>query len=293
MVKRRTRRLYKGGSKIGQGAFGTVFSPPLKCGDGTNVKWDSTKYVSKTTSEEFLEREFVNSLLLKKLDPEGEWSVTAEHACKIGPGQNSRNYEPGKSNTYQIIFKNAGVNLYDLLLKPGIKGDAFYYKDGLLEKGGAEDFSVFSNLDPNGLILLIKQLKLLLPKLAILNLTYIHRDLHFGNIISDGNTPKIIDLDSLTTVESLVSEQKKLYHGCLKVKKGCDWVKQQLEKCIMDEVMSIDIYNIWNELNLLLKSKWVQAVFPGKYDRWLSINDSIRGTLFRSDYAMSILGCPE
>jgi len=294
MVNRRlTRRLLKGGSKIGQGAFGTVFSPPLNCGDGTNVKWSSTKYVAKTTSEEFLEREFVNSLLLKKLDPDGDWSVTAEHACKIAPGQNSKNYVPTELNTHQIIFKNAGVNLYDLLLKPGVKGDAFYYKDGLLEKGGDEDFSVFSRLEPANLSLLIKQLKIFLPKLALLNQTYIHRDLHFGNIVSDGSTPRIIDLDSLTPVKALVSEQKKLYEGCVRVKKACTWIKGQIKKSILDDVKSIDIFNIWNELNTLLKSKWVQSVFPGKYDGWLSNNEALRGQMFRADYTMSIMTCPE
>jgi hypothetical protein len=291
--ERRTRRLYKGGSKIGQGKFGTVFSPPLKCGDGANVKWASTKYVSKTTTEDSLEREFVNSLLIKKLDPNGDWSVTAEHACKIAPGQNSKNYDPGESNTHQIIFKNSGVNLYDLLLKPGVKGDVLYYKDGLLENG-AENLSAFSNLDPNGLSLLIKQLRLLLPKLAILNQTYVHGDLHLGNIISDGTTPKIIDFDTLISVETRVLEQTKLYYRCLTVKKGCEWVKEQIDKCILDEVRSLDVMAIWTELKILLNSKWVQTVFPGKYDVWLSKNEGrSRGRMFRADYEMAILNCPE
>jgi hypothetical protein len=206
---KKTRK--RGGRKIGKGMRGTVYTPPLKCAEGDDDKWSSTNFVSKDISDTYLEQEYKNSFLVKELDPDGEWSITAEHACTIRDAQEDTNWMPGDLKR-QLIFKNGGKDLYSLLLKPGQSGDVDKYINGLND-AGEDDLTVFMKLDPSGINNLIRQLHRILPKLDILNSKYIHRDLHFGNIVTDG-TPRLIDFSSLESVSSKIQKNGQLFDKC-------------------------------------------------------------------------------
>lgn len=287
---RRTRK--SGGRKIGEGKFGAVFSPPLKCQEGNDDKWASGEFVSKTIYEGALEKEYRNSFLVRMLDPEGIWSITAEHACTIHKTQRNANYID-KEPTHQLIFKNGGRSLYDLLLKPGVKGDADKYILGLNDDG-EEDSTVFSKLHPKGLTLLIGQLQKFLPYLELLNKKYVHGDLHFGNIVSDGVNPKVIDFSSLRSLDDKIAYEKKSYNRCLTFKKDkCAWLEERIGLCIEDDAKSRDTLNLWSELYRLLDSAWVNKTFPGKYTAWLAKYENLsRFMNFCPDYILSIMNVP-
>jgi hypothetical protein len=69
---KRTYKIKRGGKKIGEGVFGQVFRPPLLCKDGSDKKWQTPNYISKTMYKAAAEQELHNSLLVKELDPHGE-----------------------------------------------------------------------------------------------------------------------------------------------------------------------------------------------------------------------------
>ena len=178
-MKRRTRRAI-GGKKLGEGTSGAVYSPPLKCQEGDDDTWANPKYASKTIFEDDLEQEYRNSFLVKQLDPKNNWSLTALHACTIRKSQPNANYKPAVQ-TRQLIFKNGGKSLADLLVKPGAQGHWSEY---------IREAAKFKHLEPKALPIVIKQLKKILPGLEQLNTKYVHSDLHVGNVVTDGKTPR-------------------------------------------------------------------------------------------------------
>jgi len=294
---RRTRKV--GGKKLGEGQFGTVYSPPLKCLEGNDDQWETPEYVSKTMFERALENEYRNSFLVKELDPHNDWSVTALHACTINPTQTNANYNHGES-THQLIFKNGGKSLYDLLLKPGQKGDVTQYINGINDSGVSDsvknDKSVFQKLNPDGLSKLIIQVKKILPGLEILNTKYVHGDLHLGNIVTDGTNPRIIDFASLQTLERKIEAEKKYLYNCvtLNPKSECVWLNERLQLLVNDEAKSRDIHSLWQDVHSLLESKWVKQTFPGKYTAWLTkYEDLTRFINLCPEYVLSLMNIPE
>ena len=294
--KKKTRK--SGGRKIGEGMRGTVYSPPLKCAEGNDEKWSSNQFVSKNIYEENLEQEYKNSFLVKELDPDGQWSIVAEHACTIKDTQEDTNWIPGNSlnegPTRQLIFKNGGQDLYSLLLKPGQSGNVNKYINGLND-AGEEDATVFMKLDPSGINNLIRQLHKILPKLDILNSKYIHKDLHFGNIVTDG-TPRLIDFSSLESVADNIKSERKLFDKCF-TKNGnaseCLFMKVLIDTFIEDQARAHDVKSLWIELHMLLDSEWVKSVFPKRFSLWLKkYEDLSRFVQPRSDYIVSMLSVP-
>ena len=228
------------------------------------------------------------------MDPDNNWSITAIHACTINPIQTNANYNRGES-THQLIFKNGGKSLYDLLLKPGQKGDVTQYINGINESG-TNDKSVFQKLEPDGLSKLINQLKKILPGLEILNTKYVHGDIHLGNIVTDGINPRIIDFASLQSLEQKKESEKKYLDRCLKVnpKSECVWLNERLQLLITDAAKSRDIHTLWQEVHALLDSKWVKQTFQDKYTGWLTrYEDLTRFINLCPEYVLSIMNIPE
>jgi len=288
---KKTRK--RGGRKIGKGMRGTVYSPPLKCAEGDDHKWSSTNFVSKDISDTYLEKEYKNSFLVKELDPDGEWSITAEHACTIRHTQEDTNWVPGGLK-HQLIFKNGGKDLYSLLLKPGQSGDVNKYMNGLND-AGQNDPAVFMKLEPSGINNLIRQLHKILPKLDILNSKYIHRDLHFGNIVTDG-TPRLIDFSSLESVASKIKTSRQLFDKCFTKNSDaseCLFTKVIIDTFIEDQARADDVKSLWSELYILLDSKWVKSVYPKRFKFWVDKYEDLgRFVQPRSDYINSILYAP-
>jgi hypothetical protein len=292
MGNRKTRKI--GGRKLGHGMRGDVYVPPLKCAEGDDTQWASTDYVSKDMYPDFLESEYKNSFLIKALDPRGEWSITALHACTIQKTQENTNWQPGEK-THQLIFKNGGKDLYSLLLKTGFSGDSNKYINGFDDEG-YEDTRVYDRLDMGGVRNVVQHIHRILPKLDILNEKYIHGDLHFGNIVTDGFTPRIIDFSSLRPVSELLKEAEKDYNSCYKPTKPydkCMTFNIRLPLLIDDTAKSKDVMALWAELYLLLDSKWVKSAFKGKYTEWLQKYENLyQFVSFRSDYISSMLYVP-
>lgn len=280
---RKTRRT--GGKKLGQGTRGAVYSPPLKCQEGDDDTWATPKYVSKTILDEHLETEYRNSFLVRELDPKNKWSLTAIHACTIRKSQPNVNYKPGLQ-TRQLIFKNGGKSLADMLVKAGVQHEWY---------SCINDPAKFIHLEPKALPIVIKQLKKILPGLEQLNAKYVHNDLHFGNIVTDGKTPRIIDFSSMQPVDKKIAEEKKLMSKCIRVKKDavCSWVPERLQLLVADKAKSSDIQTIWLELYDLLSSPWVTVTFPNKYTEWTTkYNDLSRFINLSPEYFLSIMNVP-
>lgn len=292
MRNRKTRKI--GGRKLGRGTRGDVYVPPLKCAEGDDEQWASTGYVSKDIHPDFLEIEYKNSFLIKELDPRGEWSVTALHACTINQTQENTNWRSSEK-THQLIFKNGGKDLYSLLLKPGFSGDSYKYINGLNDEG-QKDTSVYERLDMRGVSNVVQHIHRILPKLDILNKKYIHGDLHFGNIVTDGFTPRIIDFSSLRPVSELFKNAEKDYNSCYRLINtfdNCIFNSNRLHLLIEDEAKSKDVETLWSELHMLLESKWVKLAFHDKYTEWLQKYENLtRFFAFRSDYINSMLYAP-
>lgn len=276
-----------GGKKLGEGQFGAVYSPPLKCQEGDDDTWASPKYASKTIFEDDLEKEYRNSFLVKALDHKNAWSLTAIHACTIHKSQPNANYKPALQNR-QLIFQNGGKSLSDLLVKPGVKGHWSEY---------TKDAANFKYLDSKALPQVIKQLKQILPGLEQLNTRYTHNDLHFGNIVTDGKTPRIIDFASLQPIDETMAEERKLMAGCLTIKEKkdgtCAFLPDRLKLLMEDEAKSRDVQTLWSDLYSLLDSNWVKATFPNKYSTWLTKYEHLaRFINFCPEYVLSIMNVP-
>jgi len=285
-MPRKTRKI--GGKKIGQGAFGRVFSPPLTCKSGTKTYGDG--FVSKILDERFIEEEYANSNLVREMDPEGLWSVTAEHVCELADAQENANYVKD-TETHQIIYRHGGVSLFDLLLKPGVYGKTHLFVNGERERD-VEDHSVYDLLDPDGLSRLIHATKGIIGGLDILNTKYLHGDIHLGNIVYDGHRSRLIDFPSLKRIEERVRIQRKAFTECIQINKKkeiCSYVGSVIDAAVEDIAASGDVRDLLDDLQKLLRSEWVTQTFPGRFDAWLEKHKRCR---FRSDYVYAILDCP-
>jgi hypothetical protein len=276
----------RGGRKVGEGVYGQVFRPPLHCKGESVQKW-SNDYVSKTVYKAVSEKELHNSLLVKSLDPHGEWSITAESICEVNKVQTNEDYKSGDERTEQIIFRYGGVSLDSLLQKPNVKGNPMYLINKITEEGKM-DIHAFESLQSEGLAELVRQVKKLLPKLDVLNKRYCHGDLHFKNIVTDGEIPRLIDFDSLYQVEVQYAEEKKLLDRCVKIKSDCEWLTDRLDLTLYDSVRSDDVRRLWQGFVTIFESEWIKEVFPRKYDAWLNKEKPY----FRSDYVLSIYSIP-
>jgi hypothetical protein len=277
---RRTKRL-KGGKRIGQGANGAVFSPALSCVDDfLNGSKNKSKYVSKVMNKDDAEREYNKSQLVRELDPLGKWSITAEKICPVGLTQDNANFTY-KSDDYQILYKNGGVSLWRLILKSGSVEYVLNYLNGQTFDGDSDE-KVFLNLNTEGLPVLIKAVKKLLPGLNILNKVYLHSDLHFDNIVYDGTACRLIDFMRLEKLkESMESDLSE------------PGLSDRDKLVIEDEWRSLDVSVLFYTLLSVLKSKWVAQTFPGHFTSWLEQYGVPGRNRFRSDYLVAILTVPE
>ena len=129
-----------GGEKLGEGSFGCVITPPISC---RNDSIKSTKYISKIIKAnnkrdyEDTMHEIRLSSLFKKIDPESKYFTFIFDYCEIkkpvvrsdfkllntelvnrSNNMKSKNfcYTTKKDKTYNLIQKNAGYNLDDILV---------------------------------------------------------------------------------------------------------------------------------------------------------------------------------
>jgi hypothetical protein len=297
LLKRKTRRGcgQKGGIRIGEGAEGSVFSPPLKCKEGDDSRFSSGLYVSKQVSAETGVAEHQNSFLVRNLDPTGEWSIVAEHVCSIAPEQINTNFvlvaDSGDVRNYQLIFKNGGLSLLNLLMKDhGAVYDEKYLYDP----------ENYDKLDPEGLRIIISVVKKVVQHLDILNSKYSHNDMHLGNIVYNraNDTGHIIDFARMTDHQLIMKDRMKFWRQTFNeagVKpEKIQSVLGEFHPLIVDSVYKTDMVQLFSSVRAILDSDWAKSLENAfKYKSWLS-KYGRRTTLltFRNDYKAALLELP-
>ena len=260
----RTRKS-KGGRLIGRGAYGWVFSPPLKC-IGEDKMPDNKIFVSKIfLSEKSALEEYRKGMLIKELDSEGRMFITPESICEYEEIQDNANYaifngKKTKGRAFQIIYKNGGLPIENILVRnPPYPGRSINFAK-------APNFEL---LDATKLGLYIKCLKSLVPILDKLHERFIHADLHVGNILYNDDGVRIIDFGEAIAVDGLKPAQA-----------------NKMKKEEFGGLLMIGF--------LCLGSKWVSLNFPNLFDRWLkSVIDCIGGKRTIEDYKATILSIPD
>jgi hypothetical protein len=294
MLHRRTRK--RGGRLLGHGIQGAVYTPPLECASGYNARWQGEGYVAKVMDAEEARNEYRNSFLIRQLDPDGAWSILAEQSCEISPSQANANYKNSPDRRTQLIFRNGGKSLLDYLIQNGGDSEKFvFYLEGI-DDGGDPDPQAFSYLNYHRLSTVISAIKRLMPALDILNSKYSHTDLHLGNIVYDGETPRLIDFSTLSPVDKEIALEMGHWTelGISKLTKGHLWQEYLISEATADKIRTNDIAHLFKSIYSILASKWVRKVSGGGYAKWVDrYSNWVDRLHFRSDFKVAIMELPD
>jgi serine/threonine protein kinase len=168
----------KGGEFLGQGTYGCVFFPSIKCRDRLQQKEYYLKGVSKVfKTKKHMDDELKETNKISKMDKQGLYTNKALGSCEVST-ENFSSEETGpcrymptskkalKSSIYhQIFYEHKGIDLNQFMRKQYSLSDTFNYVLNLMK----------------GIQLLIKH-------------NYVHLDLKPDNVlISDSNKALLID----------------------------------------------------------------------------------------------------
>lgn len=272
-LKRKTRKALKqkqfAGRKIGEGSYGKVFRPPLKC-DKPSPEFDSDEYISKVLRDEDIENEMSASTILNSIDRAGDWSIRALRFCKIGLAQTNTNFNSTTSEKYQLIYKYGGDDFNKLMLSPeGVARDAEFYKC-------IYDSEMWSRLSKDGFSLIVRLIKELLPQIKKMNEEMYHCDMHFGNIVYDGHKPRLIDFGVYKTRANQLGhirrswEFRYLDYGVSEDR--IERVMEDLEPVIENEALTTDIGTLYSHIHSIIYSAWGKSVFKNEFKYWRIAN---------------------
>jgi hypothetical protein len=188
MKTRKTRtRARKGGKKIGEGSFGVVYKPPLKCHRAPEI---SEKYrdgfVGKQVTEDEVDKEIEASDLIEKIDPNEDYTIQVRAYCDISPEQENANFLDISQGNMQLIYRDGGQSLHSLMEPDEL------------------DFDNIEDINFDNIILGLRLIKGFIPILREFNQHFIHNDLHLGNIVWDGESLHMIDFAELKPVDELI-----------------------------------------------------------------------------------------
>jgi len=180
----KTRKIKKGGKKIGEGSYGVVYKPPLKCSKKPEI---SEKYkdgfVGKQVTDEEVDKEIEATELIEKIDPNEDYTLQVRAYCEISPEQENANFSDISQGDMQLIYRDGGQSLYSLM-----DPDSLDFDD--------------ANFD--NVILGLRLIKGFIPILREFNQHFIHNDLHLGNLVWDGEAVHMIDFAELKTLDELI-----------------------------------------------------------------------------------------
>jgi serine/threonine protein kinase len=303
MPSRKTRRKQSkqskqsAGSEIGSGAYGTVYSPPLKClnTNGTNVtKYYNTNYISKIFTMESMSGysahdEYKNGLLVKTLDPTGSWSITPELLCPIDKTQTNANFLKKNASDYtnQLIYKNGGIPMYAILLKDGLPIKPFF-----------DDAKFYKDYDPEKLTTYVDCAKQVMTILPQLHTKYAHNDLHDANVLYNPEDKKarLIDFAEVKTIESLVEPKLTKFINRFGITDTHDL--EPIQATFEDDVKRYDYAKIYDNIVGIINSKWARTVKPGHFQEWYTywvnrIDEALEdGTIRARFYSDAIKALP-
>ena len=185
-TRKAKNRARKGGKKIGEGSYGVVYKPPLKCSRRPEI---SKKYrdgfVGKQVTEEEKKKEIHASDLIETIDPNEDYTLHVRAYCDISPEQENANFLDIRQGDVQLIYRDGGQSLYSLM---------------------EPDTLDFDEVNFYNLILGLQLIKGFIPFLREFNQHFIHNDLHLGNLVWDGESLHMIDFAELKTVDELIED---------------------------------------------------------------------------------------
>lgn len=189
---------------IGEGTYGCVFKPYIKCKNYAHktkssklqkTPQDSTKDNTKVGKVFVDNLEFNNEKeiqeIVAKIDPNNDFTVPLYEDCNINSFKNSNSADKCifintkiKTNYYQLIYRDGGVSFKDLLKIPG---------------------------SPTKFIILLSKLRPILVGLEKLNnAKYVHQDIKPPNILFDTHKISLIDFGIMTHINQIY-DQDNLY----------------------------------------------------------------------------------
>jgi hypothetical protein len=265
-TKRKSNRPKSGGSIIGSGAYGTIYSPPLKCvkTNSNETKYYTDAYISKTFTLERMpgysaHDEYQNGLLVKALDPTGVWSITPELICPLDKTQTNANFLKKNADdfTNQVIYKNGGIPLYALVLKDGLPIRPFF-----------DEPKFYKDYEPSKLNTYIDCAKQLMDILPNLHVKYAHNDLHDANVLYSPVDKKVrlIDFAELKTIEALV--EPKLSKFIKRFGITDTHYLEPIKATFEDDVKGYDYAKIFDNIVGIINSKWVKSIKPDAFQAW-------------------------
>ena len=287
-----------GGAKIGEGVYGRVYRPPLHC-IRAKPEYNSNGYISKVLMQHDMVKEMNASDYLSELDPEESWSIRARHGCVVGLDQENANFKSDKDAQYQVIYKYGGRAFDALMLVDGVNIGSRAMANARVSRSSASGSSAsgssassssnmvlsdvgfigylynpskWAMLNPDGFMLIIRLIKGLLPHIRHMNETMYHCDLHFGNMLYDGTTARLIDFGLFRNKKDRRADVKAkwmkdyLDYG---VKPGAmPYVMEDLEPLIDAEVENTDLFTVYQGLRLVIDSDWGKTIFKKTFKYW-------------------------
>jgi len=285
---RKDKRKVDGGAKIGEGAYGLVYRPPLHC-IRPKPEYNSDGYISKVLLEKDMVKEMNASDYLSELDPDEVWSIRARHGCVVGLEQENANFKSDSDAQYQVIYKYGGRAFDSLMLVDNVRTRAESSRSSdssnrrseesgsmVRSNVGFTDYlnnsSKWAMLSTDGFILVIGLIKELLPHIKHMNETIYHCDLHFGNMLYDGTSARLIDFGLFRNKKDRRADVKAKWMNTYLdygVKPGAmPYVMEDLEPLIDAEVENTDLFTVYQGLRLVIDSAWGKTMFKKTFKYW-------------------------
>lgn len=179
---------------MGEGAYGAVYRPPLLCNSKTplNASLKNNSHVGKYTGRNIGLKEKERSNLVKAVNKNSAYTVPVNTVCELADNQTNTEFERRPNREIQLISKYSGTSVKDLIPDVAILNDKELYP--LAMTPDAEEKMLEG----------LRAIKSLAPHLREFNKHFVHNDLHFGNIVWDGTTARLIDFSELQTVPEAV-----------------------------------------------------------------------------------------
>ncbi len=168
---------------IGEGSFGCVYRPAIKCKNGTKYK---TGKISKLMTRKYAKKEIDEYKLVKKADKKGQYYLGPPKQCEIDPVDALNEMSYGECKLFE---KNPNILDYKLLIYDdgGYDLDIFVktIADQYLASDPKKQMELFF-LNARNLFLGVKQ---------FLDNDLVHHDIKPQNIVFDSNTYRFNYID--------------------------------------------------------------------------------------------------